>query len=410
VAGQALTASLSADGFDLRRPETLKPESTAARVQWTLAGKVLDVDALLALASRPSAAPTTPAAVAETAEELPEPDARKFFPAKLELTGRAKLEGLRFGKLAFGALNLDQNLKNRVLTLKGTMQGYQGEITQSTALDCAEPLIGYALSVKPERMDLEPMLNDLLDTFVAAKLKKPELLAQLKDKFVGRLTGSMDIKGRGLRQAALRPNLTGKGRLALRDGRIRKFDFQDRLADWFGSDKFRQDIPFERADLEFTLGQERVTVSRFVAESGPTGEGGDIRLIASGPITFKADFRDFKLQPHLSPRASHNLTPELSRYAEVLKDDKGWVTIPTRLNGPVTKPDVKPDLDWIKGQAGSYVQKKTQAAAQDAQEKINKYVEQQKGKSAEEVKKDTAKELEKAKEQLKKLNLQNIFK
>jgi uncharacterized protein involved in outer membrane biogenesis len=410
VGGQSLTASLNAEGFDLRQPATLKPETTAARLQWSLSGKVLDVDALLALSSRPAAAATTPTAMAEAAEELPEPDARTFFPAKMEMTGHAKLEGLHFGKLTFGAMTLDQKLKHRELTLKGTMQGYKGEITHATTLDGGSPLIGYAISVKPERMDLEPMLNDLLDTFVAAKLKKPELLAQLKDKFVGRLTGSMDLKGRGLRQAQLRPNLTGKGRFELRDGRIRKFDFQDQLAGWFGSDKFRQDIPFERADLDFTLATERVTVTRFIAESGPTGEAGDIRLTANGPITFKADFRDFKLQPHLNPRASHNLSPELSRYAEVLKDDKGWVTIPARMNGPVAKPDVQPDLDWIKGQAGSYVQKKTQAAAQDAQQKVNKFVDQQQGKSTEEIKNDAAKELEKAKEQLQKLNLQNIFK
>lgn len=411
IAGQSLNATLNAEGFDLRQPETLKPQSTAARVQWSLSGKVLEVETLLALLSRPAAAAsTTPVAAVAAAEELPEPDARAWLPPKLEVTGRAKLEGLRFGKLTLGAMDLDQKLKNRVLTLKGTMQGYQGKLTHATALDCTSTLLGYDLTVKPERVDLEPMLNDLLDTFVAARLKKPELLNQLKNKFVGRLTGSLQVAGRGLRQAQLRPGLTGKGHFELRDGLIRKFDFQDQLAAWFGSDKFRQDIPFERADLDFTLAQETVTVSRFTAESGPTGEAGDIRLTANGPITFKADFRDFKLQPHLSPRAAHNLSTDLSRYAEVLKDDKGWVTIPARLNGPVAKPEVRPDLDWIKTQAGSYVQKKTQAAAQEAQQKINQYVEKQKGKSAEEVKDNAAKELEKAKEQLKKLNLQNIFK
>lgn len=410
VAGQALTATLHAEKFDLREPDTLKPGNLAAKVQWTLSGKVLDVDALLALVpSRAAAAGTTPAA-ATAEEEAPEPDARAFFPARLDVSGRAQLDGVRFGNVKLGAVDLEEKLKDRVLTLKGSVKGYDGSLKHETRLDAASALLGYAVSVRTERVDLEPMLNDLLDTFVAAKLKKPELLAELKDKFAGRLSGTLDLSGRGIRRAQARPNLAGKGRFELRDGRIRKFDFQDQLAQWFGSEKFKQDIPFERADLDFTLAKQVVTVNRFVAESGPTGEGGDLRLTANGTVTFAAAFRDFKLQPRLHPRAAQTLSPELSRYAEVLKDEKGWVTVPARLNGPVSKPDVKPDWDWIKGQAGSYVQKKSQAAAQEAQQKINSYVEQQKGKSAQEVKDNAAKELEKAKEQLKKLNLQNIFK
>lgn len=412
LGGQPIKAALLASGFDLRNPATLKPDALQAQVDWNVESQLLDVDALLALvpakktepqADQKAASATAPAIVSD----LPEPDARKFIPKGLKMRGTAVLGGLKFGQVKLGKMDFRTELAGQVLTETGTLLGYQGSIRQKVRLDFTRSLLGYAVDAETKTVDLEPLLNDVVDTFVAAKLKKPELIAELKGKLTGRLNGKLQIAGAGMRTHNAKPRLTGKGAFTLKDGRIRQFSFQEQLAKWFGSDKFKQDIPFDNTVVEFAMANQEVDLTKFVAESGPKGEGGEIRMEAEGRLTFAAAFKDFKLRPSLSPRAAGKISPEFSQYAEVLKNDRGWVTIPVVMNGPIKKPDVQPDWDWIKKQFGSYVQKKTKAAADEAGKKLQGFIDKEKGKSPDQIKQDAGREIEKAKDQLQ--NLKNLF-
>lgn len=413
LAGQPMQGGLVLAGLDIRDPENFKPDTLKAQLTWELSSKLLDLDAVLAFlpgkkdAKTAKTAEESPAPTPE--EDLPEPDVRKFLPAGLTVKGKAALGGVKFGKVQLGAVAFSMQQQNRQIDMSGSVRAYQGKISNSTRLDYGKSVLEYRIDSEAAEVDLEPLLNDIVDTFVAAKLKKPEIISELKDKLTGRLTGTNRLSGRGLRAKNALAALAGEGNFSIKAGRLRKFGFQEELAKIFGTEKFRQDIPFDHTVLEFTLGGKKVKVNKFIMESGLRGDAGDIRLTAEGKLTFAASFDSFKMQPRLNPRAANNLSQEFRQYTEVLKDDRGWVTIPVIMNGPMKKPDVKPDWDWIKKQMGSYVQRKATSAGKEAEKKAKKFAEEQKGKSSEEIKNNAAKELEKAKEKLKGLDLKKLF-
>jgi len=410
LAGQPVDASFVAEGFDLRDPATLKSDQMNARIQWNLNSELLDLDALLALLPRRSVPEAETKSAPVTISDLPEPDVRKFIPLGLFLQGKATLGGIKFGKVKLGRLNFFLELRKRILSASGNIRAYQGKIQNTARLDFSNHLLGYKIGAEVSGVDLEPLLNDIVDTFVAAKLKKPKLIVELKDKFTGRLSGTLRLSGKGMRTKNAAPNLSGKGVFTLKAGRIRQFSFQENLAKWFGSDKFRQDIPFDHTVLEFTMGNQMVHLKKFIMESGLRGESGDIRMTAKGRLTFAAAFKNFKLRPRLNPRAANNLAPEFDQYAEILRDERGWITIPVIFNGPVKKPSIKPDWDWIKKQMGSYIKQKTKAVNKAAEKKVKKFLEEQKGKSTKEIQENVSRELEKAKEKIKHLDFKNLFK
>jgi uncharacterized protein involved in outer membrane biogenesis len=418
LGGQPVKFSLLVRGFDLRDPATLKPPALKAQATWTLESPLLDVDALLALmpgkpgAGREGAGQVdAPDAAGAPAAPGPEMQADKVVPPGLGMAGTAKLGGLKFGKVTLGKMNFKLDLKNRVCNETGAIAGYQGAIAETVRLDFTQNLLGYAVNADLKNVDVQPLLNDVVDTFVAAKLKKPQIISEIKDKLSGRLSGKLQINGAGVSPEAAKPRLTGNGAFDLKNGRISKFAFQDNLASLFGSDKFRQDIPFDNTLINFTLAQQKVDLTKFDMSSGARGEGGDIRLWAQGKIKFTADFEEFHLRPALSPRASSNLSAQFRQYAEVLKDAQGWMVIPVVMNGPIRSPQVLPDWDWIKSQFSGYAGKKVNAAAQKAGEKVQGFINSQQGKSAEEIKNNAAEEMEKAKDQLKNLNgLKDLFK
>ncbi|NTV53717.1 MAG: AsmA-like C-terminal region-containing protein, partial [Candidatus Firestonebacteria bacterium] len=343
--------------------------------------------------------------------EAPEMEADKVLPAGLGMQGAANLGGLKFGKVTLGKMNFKLALKKQVFTESGAIAGYQGNIQENVRLDFTQKLLGYGVNAELKNVDVQPLLNDVVDTFVAAKLKKPEIISEIKDKLTGHLSGKLQINGAGVSSQVAKPRLTGSGTFNLQDGRLRKFAFQDQLAGLFGSDKFRQDIPFDNTAINFTLAQQVVDLTKFDMSSGAQGEGGDIRLWAQGKIKFTADFENFHLRPSLNPRAASNLSSQFRQYAEVLKDDRGWLTIPVVMNGAVKSPTVVPDWDWIKKQFAGYAGKKLGFAANAAGQKLQGFVNSQQGKAPEQIQQNAAQELEKAKEQLKNLDgLKNLFK
>jgi len=422
LAGQPLKASFSAAGFDLRKPETLKPAALKAKVLWNVESPLLNLDALMALVpeskdkkaktgdqTAQTGTDTQPEAGSKAETGKPEPVASELMPAGLDLQGKAKLGGMKFGKVTFGKLDYDMTIKQRVFNNTVSLQGYKGVVGAQAKLDFTGKILAYDIKADVKTVDLEPLLNDVLETYAATKSKKPEIIQEIKDKIVGTLSGRLTMNGRGMKPAAAMANLKGQGNFTLLNGRIRKFSFQPALAKLFGSDRFDQDIPFDHTLIDFTIADQMVNLTKFVLESGEKGQGGDIRMNAHGLITFKAEFKDFRLRPALSPRASSDLSPQVRQYSAVLKDDQGWTNIPVIMNGPMSKPDVQPDLEWIKGQFSNYLSKKGKAVTEEAGKKVQDFFKKAQGKNPDEVKKDAAEEIEKAKEKLKDFKLNNLF-
>lgn len=405
VLGEApVTFTLNAQGFDLRKPQTLNPKNMVARVDWTLSSDQLDLDALLALMPvKTGAGPKAVKLLKAKAPVRPEPDARRLVPPGLAMTGQAQLKGMIFGKVKLGALQVTTNLKSRRVAVAATLDGYSGQVRSNTSLVFNQPLFQFTTKAEVDHVDLEPLISDTLETFVAAKLKKPALINELKGKMSGRLDGHMSISSQGLQAQSIKKNMTGNGEFRLSNGRLKKFGFQTQLAQWVGNDKFNQDLAFDRILITYTMAKEMVKVDPFLAESGPQGLSGDMRITGQGPIAFDASFKDFKLMPRINPRAAKNISSQFRQYTEVLKDEHEWVALPMVLNGPVKKPDVQPDWTWIKGRVSRYAKQKAGRAAEAVKQKASSFIEKQKGKSADEIKKNVQKEL-------KSLNFNNLFK
>jgi AsmA protein len=413
LAGQPIKASFSAAGFDLRKSETLKPAHLKAKVQWAFESPMLDGDALMALMSKSkeeAKAAQQPEPAAVTGPEAPEPVASELMPAGLEVQGQAKLGGLHYSKVKLGALVYGMTIKQRVLRNSVSLKGYDGLIQAQVPMDFTGKQLSYDVKADVKNVDVQPLMTDVLDTYAATKTKKPEIISELRDKLTGHLSGSMTLSGHGMRASVAKKNMKGQGAFTLLNGRIQKFAFQSQLAKLFGSQRLDQDIPFDHTVIEFTIADQLVNLTKFLLESGQSGEAGDIRMAANGGITFDASFKDFKMRPSLSPKASATLSPQFQQYSIVLKDEKGWVTIPVIMNGPMSKPDVQPDWNWIKQQFSDKLSKKAKGAAEEAGKKVQNFMQNEKGKSQEQMKQDAGKEVEKAKEQIKNLKLDNLFK
>ncbi len=403
LGGAPVTFALTVKGFDLRKPKTLNPKTMTTQVDWSLSSDQLDLDALLALLPVKPSKTSSPAVAAPASAPRPEPVANRLVPAGLNMIGQAHLKGMTFGKVKFGALQMNTTLKAQQVAIHVTLDGYAGRVRSDTSLAFNQPLFQFTTHAAVEHVDLEPLISDTLQTFVAAKLKKPEIINELKDKLGGRLEGQMTLQAQGMQAAHIKKSMTGKGEFRLQDARLKKFGFQGQLAKWAGNDKFNQDLSFERMVIGYTIAREVVTVDPLVAESGSDGLAGDMRLTGQGQLTFGAAFKNFKLMPRINPRAAKSISSEFRQYTEVLKDEHQWVALPMILNGPLKKPDIQPDWSWIKGRMKGYAKQKAGRAVEAVKQKASTFVEKQKGKSTDEIKKNVQQEL-------KKLNFNNLFK
>lgn len=394
-AQEKLKMNLVAEGFKLSDSSTLSPKTMTSKIDWSLKAKSLNLAEVLALFPKKNKTKEKRQVTKKnqvSASQASEPDARLLIPRGLTMHGRAQVGSLRLGTITLGQMTVSSTLQQQVADMKVKLSGYDGQIDQQVELWFNRPQAAYALTASARQVNIEPLMNDLLDTLVAVKIKKPKIIDELKDKVAGRLTGKVAIKGQGLTSAVLQQQLTGSGEVTLVESRIRKMGFQSQLAQWLGNERFNQELPFDHTKIKFSINNQVVTVSEFIAESGDKGLGGDLRLTGQGRIKFEATFDHFQLMPRVNPRAARSISSDFRQYTDVLRDQHDWVVLPMILNGAIKKPEVKPDWLWIKKQAGKKIKQKTE-----------KFISQEKKKATEQLKKNIEKEI-------KKLNLNNLFK
>ena len=157
----------------------------------------------------------------------------------------------------------------------------------------------------------------------------------------GDMTLDLQMAGKGTESVDIRRNLSGKGALQLRDGRLTGAGLVQGLADFLNLEELRV-MRFSQAKGSFTIRDGRVLVDSDI-------DGQDVRMNPKGSIALE----DLTLDLTLNPRFSPELTKKLDARGTVtrfLVDEQGWGRLPIRVAGTFDAPRFILDTSGVQQQ------------------------------------------------------------
>jgi uncharacterized protein involved in outer membrane biogenesis len=299
------------------------PARLKAEVDLRLQSPKLNLEPILTLAMRedtPEEAKAKAAKVEASALDTRLVDYRDKVPAGLHFRGRIAVDSMVAKTLKTGALSLDVTLKDRKLQSTSSLKLYDGEFWERSGVDFNVVGPRWSSQVGLSRLDLGRFVDDAS----AFAPKNPALLA-LKGKVTGALGCKAAFQGLGLSTALLRKNMTAQGSFYLKDGVIRKTQWQEALAAAIPHEPTRRvieaDIIFSNLVADFSRDAERLNLKNLTLGSGEDWRGGDLFLQAGGFLAADGSL-DFKVIPHFNP-AKLRLEGVL---ADGFNDKAGWPT------------------------------------------------------------------------------------
>jgi uncharacterized protein involved in outer membrane biogenesis len=223
-----------------------------------------------------------------------------------KLSGRARLTGdaLTLDPVSFGFLG----------------GGYRGDLALSLG-----PSIGFKLGATVSGVDM------------AAVTK----FAGGSDTITGRLSGRMDLTGKGLEASSVLKSARGTGRVEISNGIVRRLGLaQAILIATSGRTDAAQQASTVSSDEPFT----RISATLAVADGSATSqdlafESKDFILRASGSTRLDGSAIKLAGEVQLSDALSRQAGRDLARYTQ----EQGRVTLPVTVSGSIERPQVHID-------------------------------------------------------------------
>lgn len=246
--------------------------------------------------------------------------------ATYRVTGKAAIERVKFGTLAFEGLQAPFHLERGVFTLDPlSFKTYGGTQLGSVSVDLNRPVPVYTIRTSVKSLDVNRALsaNTTMKNFLAGG---------------GRLAG--DVRGSGNTAAALERTLTGTLEFELKDGVIRNFpllaSINQALGITQGNDR---DTKFQSLSGTAILGGGKARTNNLVLRAG------ELTLTGKGTLGF-----DQRLDLRMAASASPAMSGQLVQRVGLLKglsNDRGQVTFPVIVTGTTTAPSITVDLGSI---------------------------------------------------------------
>jgi uncharacterized protein involved in outer membrane biogenesis len=219
-----------------------------------------------------------------------------------------------------------------------TCAAFQGTVEGNGSLDTARDPSPFRMKAKVTGVDVDTLVN---------------AFSSSKNILKGKLNGEVALGGAGLSFDTLKKNLTGDGKVQIRDGEIPWLNLINnivRAAGGKGGGK--EKTTFEDLNTAFTIKNGMVSVPNLLLSEKDTA----IKL--SGDIGLDSTLK-MEGEAHLPPSVTGELSGKGWTY---FMDDKGRLTIPFTLRGAVTEPKVGISTrlieQGVKGVLDQYLQKR----------------------------------------------------
>jgi AsmA protein len=238
-------------------------------------------------------------------------------------TGKAAVERVQFGTLAFEGVQAPFHLERGVFTLDPlTFTTYGGRQQGTVSVDLNQPAAVYTIRTSVKDLDVNRALsaNTTMQNFLAGR---------------GRLAGN--VRGSGNTVAALKRTLTGTLEFELTNGVIRDFPLLAAINQALGvTEGTDRDTKFQSLSGTATLGGGRARTNDLVLRAG------ELSLTGKGTLGFDQRL-DLRMTASISPAMSSQLIQRVGLLKR-LSNDRGQVTFPVIVTGTTTAPKISVDL------------------------------------------------------------------
>lgn len=254
------------------------------------------------------------------------------------LSGTVKIKQAFYQGLPIEGLQASYRLENNLLKVEDLVgQVAGGSFKNESSIDLGRPGFAYRAQLSTLGVQTDPLLS----TF----------LPKAAGSVFGLLNLDLDLAGQGTDLKVVRKQLTGKGTLLLREGRVTGTSLGKGLASFLGLPELSV-MGFDQANGRFAINKGRVDLTSTLISQ-------DLRLAPQGNVGL-----DGTLNLGLDLRLSPDLTEKLDgsgRFAQLLVDADGWGQVPLKVKGSVARPSFTLDTAFIKGalkeKAGEKLQK-----------------------------------------------------
>jgi uncharacterized protein involved in outer membrane biogenesis len=239
------------------------------------------------------------------------------------VTGKAAIEQVKFGTLAFEGVQAPFHLERGVFTLDPlTFRTYAGEQRGVVSVDLNQPTVAYTIRTTVQGLDVNQALsaNTTMKNFLAGS---------------GRMAGN--VRGSGNTADALKRTLAGTLQFELKEGVLRNFPLlaaiNQALGITGGTDR---DTKFQTFSGTATIGGGKARTNDLALRAG------ELTLLGRGTLGF-----DQRLDLHMTASASPGMSNQLAQRVGVLKqlsNDRGQLTFPVIVTGTTMAPKISVDL------------------------------------------------------------------
>jgi uncharacterized protein involved in outer membrane biogenesis len=243
--------------------------------------------------------------------------------ASHKATGKAAIERVKFGTLAFEGVQAPFRLERGVFTLDPlTFTTYGGRQQGIVSVDLNQPTPVYSIRTSVQGLDVDQALsaNTTMKNFLAGS---------------GRLVGN--VRGSGNTAVALKRSLTGTLRFELKDGVIRNFPLLAAINQALGiTEGSGRDTKFQSLSGTATIGGGRARTNDLALRAG------ELTLTGKGTLGFDQRL-DLRMTASASPEMSNQLVQRVG-LLKGLSNGRGQVTFPVIVTGTMTAPRFSVDL------------------------------------------------------------------
>ena len=300
-------------------------------VDFKISSSKLTVDPLLAL----FAAPTTvekpkakPGEMTKTVNQL-----AASLPGKLRVKGGLNISNLTFQEFKVDEAQLDLNLVNKAAAINITLlKFYDGLLTGKLKADLKVPGLGYSGNLNLAGFDAHPFSNSVVNTFLT---KMPDY-KDLIDKVYGKLDLTVNLTGRGVEVPDIMANAVASGTFALRNGELKRLKTIESIADQLKSPALKQDLKVTELSSGFSFKNQILNLANLTLRDH------DLAVFFSGGLDLAG--LKYVAGNRLTLKGSPDLTKNLSREYNLLRDEKGWLEVTFELKGDLKKPIPMPIL------------------------------------------------------------------
>ncbi len=246
----------------------------------------------------------------------------------VEVNGTVEIDQLLYRGLPMEDFSVQLSLKNNLLTFERlTMAVAGGRLEQSGQVDLGVQGLRYYNQSSLQNVHLNPVVKAL----------KPELAKSL----FGVANGRINMSGAGTVESSRKQNLLGGGNFVLKQAKLTEMPALDSAAILLNMPELRE-IVIDDGQANFKVAKGLVSID--LKSKGPL-----FKQTIDGTITLDGQL-GLKAHLFLSPQLSRKLDKKgLLRNVLIGKD--GWSSVPLRVKGHYSSPQVSLDMQLLQKQA-----------------------------------------------------------